>query len=579
MAQESTPKRIFRALDALSPSEVKLSQLPRKVDALYNLKFNEYGQLVKRRGYERYNQSRIENAPVTALHRHYRQGATVKEFLAVCGQKLYRISEEFPHNATLLKEGLASNDVFFTDFYNTCYFVDGSGVYKYDGSEVHTVGVVPPQGAPTGTTQSGGSLSSGTYLVCYTFVDKDGYESNPSPNATFSVSSGQKIVLNIATSPDPKVRKRRVYRTTVNGGIFYLDVEVDDNTTTSVELTRSDFELASRPLLELEHDLPPQNASLITRRRSRLYVASGDSFCISTLAEPEYFPSSLTIYTSARQKITGIAEQGNALVVFTEDTIEALTGYDEESFVFQSAHTPEGCIAPRTIVNVGNILFYLGCDGVYYFDGDTAKLLNTQLAEYLKKNMNYAYAYRSCATYFDNKYLLSYPKGQSQVPNETVYVDLKLGTTGVYSYAFSCYSRWDRGSDYLQLFGGSVNDGFIYRIGESLTDDGAPIVAWDAIEPLDFGIPDTYKQVYDIYIKVSSTDVASLRLFWRLDDAEEQYKDVGISGGCEKWYRITLPGGGQRCRAIAIRPCFTSSCDIIVSGYMFVFRPEVPEWL
>ena len=48
-------KKIFRILDELSPSEWKLKDLPRKAGALYNLQFNEYGQLEKRKGHSLYH--------------------------------------------------------------------------------------------------------------------------------------------------------------------------------------------------------------------------------------------------------------------------------------------------------------------------------------------------------------------------------------------------------------------------------------------------------------------------------------------------------------------------------------------
>ncbi|GAI89966.1 unnamed protein product, partial [marine sediment metagenome] len=48
-------KQIIKFLDALSLSEYKLTDLSRKPDGLYNMHFNEYGQLVKRAGYAKYN--------------------------------------------------------------------------------------------------------------------------------------------------------------------------------------------------------------------------------------------------------------------------------------------------------------------------------------------------------------------------------------------------------------------------------------------------------------------------------------------------------------------------------------------
>jgi len=575
LAQENTPKRIFRALDNLSPSEIKLSQLPRKANALYNLKFNEYGQLVKRRGYVKHNSQSLGDYPIIALHRSYRQGAEVRELLAVCNRNLYRINDA-TGQAELIAQ-LEADDAVFVDFYNTCYILSGK-LYKWNGTDFYTVGVTPPASAPTGSVQSGGNLSTGKYLVAYTFVDKDGYESNPSPQAEFNVtSSGSKITLTIATSSDPKVVKRRIYRSTADGGILYLDTEVDDNTTTSVELTKSDLELAAGQILETNHDLPPDGAKLLARRRSRLYIAKDDALSISSLAEPEYFPLELTFYTTARQRITGLAEHGPAMCILTADTVEQLTGYSEDSFALQSAYAPEGCIAPKSVVVAQGALIYLGVDGIYYFDGEVSRPLNTQLSEYLKANINPSYAHLSAATYFDNKYLLSYPKGESNVPNETVYVDLKLGTTGIYSYAFSCFARLDKGADGLRLFAGDPKRGYIYRLEEATTDDGEQITAYDALEPFDFGVPDAYKQIYEVYVKVWAAGPSTLRLYYSLDYGEEKHIDAAVQHGWN-WYRLRLPGGGQRCRAFGMRPTLTSSYDFIIAGYMIVFRVEVPEW-
>ena len=37
------------------------------------------------------------------------------------------------------------------------------------------MGITPPAAAPTGTSPAGGSLGTGNYGVCYTYVDEDGY--------------------------------------------------------------------------------------------------------------------------------------------------------------------------------------------------------------------------------------------------------------------------------------------------------------------------------------------------------------------------------------------------------------------
>jgi len=319
-------KQIWRALDNLSPSETKLYNLPRKANGLHNLGFNEFGQLVKRKGYSKYNETQIHASRITGLHRYYPLSPADKEFLVACNGVVYKLAATPPHATTSIKTGLTTaNDVHFANFRDTCYFVNGAdGVFKYNRTACHTVGIVPPANAPTGTGASNGSLSAGDYKCAYTFVDSDGYESNASPeSAAITVTEGQRINLTIGTSADPKVAKRRIYRTSVNGALLYFDKEVDDNTTTSVALTKSDIELSQGSVLETDHDVPPDDAHLIARRRSRLLLAVGDAFHISWAASPEYFPALWVIYSGPRKRITGMMEQQEWLPVFTEDTVEA----------------------------------------------------------------------------------------------------------------------------------------------------------------------------------------------------------------------------------------------------------------
>lgn len=113
-------------------------------------------------------------------------------------------------------------------------------------------------------------------------------------------------------------------------------------------------------------------------------LADHDAFYISHIADVEYFPPDWVIYTGARQDITGIIEQQESMAVFTQDSIERLIGQDEDNFQFVNAYSSEGCIAPRSLVNCENLLLYLGCDGIYAFDGVSAQILNIPLAEYLK---------------------------------------------------------------------------------------------------------------------------------------------------------------------------------------------------
>ena len=53
-------KQIYRILDDLSPSQVKLRSVSRPPEGLYNMFINEKGQVEKRKGYAKYNTDEIE---------------------------------------------------------------------------------------------------------------------------------------------------------------------------------------------------------------------------------------------------------------------------------------------------------------------------------------------------------------------------------------------------------------------------------------------------------------------------------------------------------------------------------------
>ena len=241
-------KQIYRILDDLSPCDVHLRNIPRKPESIYNMKMNEYGQLEKRLGYAKYNtESLSANKKILGMHRFYKQNTSTKVFLVAYDTLVVKLAETTPWGATNVKTGLTTGkETFFTDFYNHCYFVNGTdGVFKYNGTNVRTVGITAP-GAPTFNANVNGSLTIGNYYFKYTFVDEDGYESNGGTVSAVMAAGANPndgIKINIAASGDAKVTKRRIYRTTVGGasdGIFYYDGEVGDNTTLTYSSTASD---------------------------------------------------------------------------------------------------------------------------------------------------------------------------------------------------------------------------------------------------------------------------------------------------------------------------------------------------
>jgi len=586
-------KKIVKFLDDLSPSQLKLRDLPRKPDSLYNMSFNAYGQLEKRAGYSKYNVTSISaDHKITGLHRFYKMATSSKEFIVSCNTSLYKLSETTPWGATALTGCpalTADSDTYFADFANHCYIVNGANdMMKYNMTNVRTDGITVP-GAPTYNTTIDGSLTAGTYYFKYTFVDEDGYESNggtASAAMTAAATPNDGIKINIAASSDAKIAKRRIYRTTVGGSIYYYDGEVADKDTLTYSSTISDADISLKSVLHTDHNAPPSAPTLVVKRLSRVDVAVDDKLYVSKnydkttgVRSVEYFPSTNYYPTGNGQKITGLIEQLNGLPVFTENTIERLVGTDEDNFEYSNAHQEDGCIAKRSVVNCKNYVVYLTYNGIYVFDGVSASAIDIssggRLNKYIRDNIYYTYANLSCATYYDNKYLLCIPTGTSAVPNLTIYYDFSTGRYGIYSFAFSCFSKWDKGGDGLSLKGGSNTEGRIYKVLSGLDDDGSAITAYDDIEPLDFGRPEVYKQFYSIFIKVKSTTATTLTMNYTLDNASEITSQTKtITANTTKWYRIGLVSGGNMARAISIRPYISDKYAFEIHGLAICYDDE-----
>jgi len=587
----STEKKIYRILDGLSPSEGKLTNIPREPNGLLNCHFNVRGQIEKRKGFSKYNTTSLGSGhEISGLHRFYKRDES-KEFLCAWNTNLYKMAETSPHAGTKLLSKAATekvvtsdSDTYFCTFKDHCYIANGAEDFmKYGGTYVRDVGMTVPI-APTYSSQTDGDLEAGEYKFIITYVDEDGYESDggaESAAMTADTHPNDGLIIVIPCSSDDKVTKRRIYRTKVDAATFYYDGEVANNTTTSYTSTISDSAIGLKTELHTDHDAPVSAPDLVSKRRARLAVSKDEETSLSHLPSTgqEYFPLSIRFPTGNMQNVTGLTEQLTTFQILTKDSLERLSGIDEGNFEFKNSFIGEGCIATRSLVQAENILIYLGYDGIYYYDGTTGTKLDRLLSQYIYENINPTYAHLACATYFEDKYILSYPKGANTVNSETVYYNFRTRTSGVHSFGFSCFSKWDKGGDGLQLYSGSTTIGQLYKVFNGLDDDGAAIAMSDTTLPMDFGKPDIWKNYYNIYVKVKTTTGTSLTMYYTLDDGSETSCTAQtLVANKERWYKFNVGSTGNRARAISLRAYSSDKYDRTIMGYGIVYNEEEAEW-
>lgn len=281
---------------------------------------------------------------------------------------------------------------------NNLYVANSHRIYTYDGAKYQSFGLYPPeQNVSTTITGQAGSLSTSTYYAyAFTFSSSTtGYESNPKDTTnTFihgvdfsSSATSHSLVFDSVSILDPKVDTINIYRTfgasdstQLSNRYFILDsipssqpgyLDTKADTQLGIEMPFDNFPLAKfdeEGLLEKDPEkrIIPK---LIIFHQNRLFSADGvDSILrFSPFGRPESFSplNQININTakSDKQVITGFGTLFDELVIFRNKSMYALTGSSISDFVVRKISDDFGCLAPRTIKQVGNILIFYSNQG------------------------------------------------------------------------------------------------------------------------------------------------------------------------------------------------------------------------
>jgi hypothetical protein len=191
-------------------------------------------------------------------------------------------------------------------------------VMRWDGqsSQMYLAGIVAPTVAPVIAGSGSGGIK-GTYFGFVRFIDNNGYVSNLSPiSNTLTVNGVTSIIwTNVATSNDPKVVRRQLLRNTAGQAqTFFVDLDTDDVTSTTLTTSNVDLILGAQeavPLLAPDgslfantHDPPPNHKISMAHVLGRMFY----------LAETDYVQGAAKCATGA-QTIKGVGTEWTTSMV------------------------------------------------------------------------------------------------------------------------------------------------------------------------------------------------------------------------------------------------------------------------
>lgn len=251
-----------------------------------------------------------------------------------------------------------------------------------------------------------------------------------------------------------------------------------------------------------------------------------------------YFPIDnwVKVSSSRGEPITGIVAYKASVYVFTKTSIWIIMGEVPSEFVVYNVSHHVGAVSQRTIREIYGYLFFLGVDGVYVFNGQSAPTkISIKIPKTIRK-INSLYRELACAVAHKGSFVLSVP--ETIVPDLHLYYDTDVVVKDYvgkeYGYVHNPWSvfkgfavnDWLSSSDENLYFAG--NDGYVYVYGSGDTDDGIDIESYLVTKTfnMDSSLRKWFKEIW-IYTEPGMSGTMVVQ--YRIGDGDwENLRDVEL---------------------------------------------------
>lgn len=115
---------------------------------------------------------------------------------------------------------------------------------------------------------------------------------------------------------------------------------------------------------------PPRDMVCPMLYNGMLFGISGNNVIWGPTGNPDAMPAAYS--KSFEYKPLALKEFAGGLIILCENGLYRADGFDASTVQFQPTRANDGCIAPYTVVSIGNGLLYLAKRGVMLFNGQTS---------------------------------------------------------------------------------------------------------------------------------------------------------------------------------------------------------------
>lgn len=190
----------------------------------------------------------------------------------------------------------------------------------------------------------------------------------------------------------------------------------------------------------------------------------------------------------------GLSTIFDNVVIFKTYNIWKIIGTYPGEYQKVQVYSSVGAIAERSIVEGGTVAFFLAQDGIYVYDGVQTHYISDPIKKIIQ-NMNKAYASKAVGIFYDNRYILAIPEGDSTENNTIIEYNINtkqfIVKRGFNVNSFVVF-------DDKLLF--SNNNGYVLEYDKGDTFDGQPIEAYWYTPDTNLAMPNVVKRSTDLYM-------------------------------------------------------------------------------
>ncbi len=438
----------------------------------------------------------------------------------------------------------------YNDTTQEIFALNGTNRIRISGGAVYNWGITAPTVAPT---LAAGALTglTGAYNAKYTYCRKVGSvvvcESDPSPAGAAAVSlNNGSLSVTWTASGDAQVTHVRVYRTLLNGLIYYHDQDVAIGTTT-VDTNTADGSVGSE--VETDHDRP-QLGSYVAgpNYNGTCFLAYNNLLYYCKPKQPEYWPLTYYIEVSPPQyPIKLIVFYDGQPYCLTSHHIYQIQGTGHESFFPYDMKATTGAVNSNAAYPItGYGIAHVGNDGIYLYNSGLDKKLTHLAFDPIfngedSGGMPAISSMTNCWLFgYNNTLWFGYTSSGYTYPTNVIVFNLDSGRVTYYSYPYEirtlCHDIYNN-----RLLSGR-NDGYVWELETGTSDDGT-VISWE-MQSKDFMLQT--RAHFPRWVKYDADTSSATTAFGRLilDDSIHQSHTLSDNRSVKK--RLVVTGNGQR---------------------------------